>query len=231
LRAGTQIERIVILHGTHGGIIEGIESAAREKHIRLQEVDKDQFQQIAGDEHAQGVAAIIGKRKQATLEEIIARGKAKNEKGLILLLDEIEDPHNLGALIRTAECSGFHGVVVPRHHAAPITNTVVKTSAGATEHLPIAEETNLVQVIGDLKKEGFWVVGLDMEGTTNYTETDFSSPTALVVGSERKGIRRLVREHCDVLVKIPLHGNIDSLNASVAGALVMFEARKSRAVS
>ncbi len=226
IRAGTQIDRILILHGIHGGIIEGIEAQARQKHIRLQEVDREQFTQIAGDEHAQGVAAIIARRKQASVEDILERGKQRGEQGLVLILDEIEDPHNLGALIRTAECSGFHGVVIPRHHSAPITSTVVKSSAGATEHLPIAEVANLVTVIDDLKKSGFWVIGLDMEGDKLYTQADFSNPTALVVGSEGKGIRRLVKDHCDVLVKIPLHGMIGSLNASVAGALVMFEARK-----
>ncbi len=228
IRAGTQIDRVLLLHGTQGGIIEGIEAQARQKHIRVQEVDKEQFAQIAGDEHAQGVAAIIAKRKQASVEDILERGKQRGEQALVLILDEIEDPHNLGALIRTAECSGFHGVIIPRHHAAPITSTVVKSSAGATEHLPIAEVTNLVPVIDELKKNGFWVIGLDMEGDKLYTQVDFSNPTALVVGSEGKGIRRLVKEHCDVLVKIPLHGMIDSLNASVAGALVMFEARKQK---
>ncbi|GEM_PF-260892 len=228
LRAGTQIERILILHGTQGGIIEGIESQARQKSIRVQEVDSEKFAEVAGDENAQGVAAIIAKRKQASIEDILDRSKQRSEPALILMLDEIEDPHNLGALIRTAECSGFHGVIIPRHHSAPITSTVVKSSAGATEHLPIAEVTNLVPVIEELKKNGFWVIGLDMAGDKLYTQSDFSNPTVLVVGGEGRGIRRLVKEHCDVLVKIPLHGMIDSLNASVAGAIVMFQGRNDR---
>ncbi len=134
----------------------------------------------------------------------------------------------MGALVRTAECAGVHGVVLPKHHAASVTTTVVKTSAGATEHMPMAEVTNIVNTLEQLKEDHYWVVGLDAEGDRLYTQIDYATPVALVVGSEGKGIRRLVREHCDYLVKIPLFGKIPSLNASVAGALVMFEVARQR---
>ncbi len=228
LRAETQIERILILPGTQGQVIEDIKSLARKKNIRLQEVDKDSFEEAVSDENAQGVVAIVATRKLAGIEDITAIAQQRDEKGFILILDEIEDPHNLGALIRTAECAGAHGVVLPKHHSAPVTSTVVKTSAGATEHIAIAEVTNIVNAIDELKEQGFWVVGLDASGDKSYTEVDYSTPTVLVVGSEGKGLRRLVKEHCDFLVKIPLHGKIQSLNASVAGALVMFEVVKKR---
>ena len=140
------------------------------------------------------------------METILEIAKKREEKPFVLILDEIEDPHNLGALIRSAECAGVHGVVVPKHHSAPVNSTVVKTSAGATEHIAIAEVTNVVNTIDELKKEHFWIVGLD----------------------EGEGVRRLVREHCDFLVKIPLRGKIESLNASVAGALVMYEVARQR---
>jgi 23S rRNA (guanosine2251-2'-O)-methyltransferase len=219
LRAGTPIARILLLHGTQGPVIEEIKSLAKKHNIRLQEVDKERFSATVNDIHAQGVAAITPERKLA---------QQRKEKGFILILDEIEDQHNLGALIRTAECAGVHGVILPKHHSAPVTATVVKSSAGATEHIAIAEVTNIVNSLKELKEEGFWVVGLDAGGDKLYTGIDYSTPTVLVVGSEGKGLRRLVKEHCDFLVKIPLHGKIQSLNASVAGALVMFEAAKQR---
>lgn len=228
LRAGTPIARILILHGTQGPVVEEIKSFAKKQNIRLQEVDKERFSATVNEINAQGVVAITPERKLAGIDDITAIAQQRNEKGFILILDEIEDPHNLGALIRTAECAGVHGVILPKHHSAPVTATAVKSSAGATEHIAIAEATNIVNTIKELKEEGFWVVGLDAGGDKLYTDIDYSTPTVLVVGSEGKGLRRLVREHCDFLVKIPLQGKIQSLNASVAGALVMFEAARHR---
>ncbi|MBI3577832.1 MAG: 23S rRNA (guanosine(2251)-2'-O)-methyltransferase RlmB, partial [Ignavibacteriales bacterium] len=146
----------------------------------------------------------------------------------ILVLDEIEDPHNLGALIRTAECAGIHGVIIPKHHSATVNQTVAKTSAGASLHLPIAKVTNVVQALDDLKSKGLWIVGTDMSGDKAYYEANLEGPLAIVIGNEGKGIRRLVKEQCDFLVTIPMYGKIGSLNASVAGGLVLFEAARVR---
>lgn len=229
LKAGTAIEKILLLAGIHGQSIEEVRTLAKRNNIPVQESTRQQFRDLANDQMTQGVVAIVPQRFQySSLEEIAEVATEKNEKPFILILDEIEDPHNLGALIRSAECAGVHGVIVPKHHSAPVNSTVAKTSAGATEHLVIAEVTNIVNTIDDLKKGGFWVAGLDGEGDKLYSSADYTSPIAIVVGNEGKGIRRLVKEHCDFLVKIPLHGKIESLNASVAGALVMFEVARQR---
>jgi len=145
-----------------------------------------------------------------------------------LILDEIEDPHNLGALIRTAECAGVHGVILPKHHAASLNETVAKASAGASLHLPAAKVTNIATTLEELRSKGIWIVGTDMQGEKAYDEMDYRGAIAIVVGNEGKGIRRLVKEKCDFLVKIPMYGKIGSLNASVAGGLVLFAAARSR---
>lgn len=228
LRAGTRIEKIVMLPGVQGNIIDEIRKLAREKRVTIGEVRRDEFRQFATDAAAQGVVAMVASKHYVTLKQLLEAPKERNEKGFILVLDEIEDPQNLGALVRTAECAGAHGVVIPKHHAAPVTAAVVKASAGATEHMAMAEVTNIVSALEELKEEGYWIVGLDMQGTKHYTEMDYSTPIAVVVGNEGRGIRRLVKEHCDHLVKIPLFGKVSSLNASVAGALVMFEVARAR---
>jgi len=228
LRAGTRIERIVFLVGVQGRVVSEIKGLAERRNVQVTFVNKQLFRELATDATTQGVVAIVAAKKFVSIEDLLAIPPQRGEKGFLLLLDEIEDPHNLGALIRTAECAGVHGVVVPKHHAAPVTSTVVKAAAGATEHMPMAEVTNLVQTIALLKEHGYWIVGLDAEGKQRYTELDYGTPLAIVVGNEGKGIRRLVREHCDHIVRIDLYGKIDSLNASVAGALVMFEAARHR---
>jgi 23S rRNA (guanosine2251-2'-O)-methyltransferase len=228
LLAGTAIEKIVLLQGVRGSVITEITAAAERKKIAIAIADRQEFNALATEETAQGVVAVIAERKLLTLEELIAKVKETNEPGFLLLLDEIEDPHNMGALIRTAECAGVHGVVVTKHHSAPINATVVKSSAGATEHMPVAEVTNLVQSMDELKEQGYWIAGLDMSGDRLYTAMDFTTPIALIVGNEGRGIRRLVREHCDFVLSIPLYGKIGSLNASVAGGLVLFEAARRR---
>jgi 23S rRNA (guanosine2251-2'-O)-methyltransferase len=228
LKAGTPIDQIVLLQGVRGQAIDEICSLAEKHRITIKEADRQHFRTLAIDATTQGVVALVTARNTADLGTIIEKIRERNEAGFILVGDQIEDPQNLGALVRTAECAGVHGVVIPRHHAAPITHAVVKASAGATEHLPIAQVTNIVNAVEDLKQEGFWVVGLSTEGERLYDEMDYTVPTAIVVGNEGRGIRRLVKEHCDHLVKIPLFGRITSLNASVAGALVMFEVVRQR---
>jgi len=228
LKSRQPIERILILHGTAGSNIDQAKQLARKLAIPVKETDKERFAELAGDTLTQGIIAIIDSYHYMEIEEILALSQQKNEPPFLLVLDEIEDPHNLGALIRSAECAGVHGVVIPLHNAASVNSTVMKTSAGATAHLPIARVTNIAQTLDDLKKAGIWIVGTEMESDKLYYEHDYTGALAIVVGNEGKGMRRLVKEKCDFLVKIPMHGQIESLNASIAGALVMFEAAKGR---
>ena len=228
LKAGTQIERIVVLENVHGAIIEEIHNRARGNNIEISETDQQGFRRIAGDAAAQGVVAVMAGKRFAELTHVLNIPVKHKEMGFILILDGIEDPHNLGALVRTAECAGVHGVVLPKHHAAAVTSSVVKASAGATEHIAIVQVTNIVRTLEKLKEEGYWIIGLDASGTKEYTAVEYSTAGAIVVGNEGKGIRRLVKEHCDHLVRIPLQGRIASLNASVAGALVMYEVVRQR---
>jgi 23S rRNA (guanosine2251-2'-O)-methyltransferase len=229
LKAGTPIRKIVLLAGSQGRVVDDLRKLARDRNVSCEEVDRRAFGEIAPDAVTQGVVAIVPSRNQPSLVDLLEAVTRRGKPGFLLVCDEIEDPQNLGALVRTAECAGAHGIVVPRHHSAPISSTVVKASAGATEHLPIAEVTNVTRALQSLKEAGYWVVGLAGEGDRIYTEIDYRGPIAVVVGNEGRGIRRLVRDQCDFLARIPLHGRIASLNASVAGALVLFEAARQRA--
>jgi 23S rRNA (guanosine2251-2'-O)-methyltransferase len=230
LRAGTPVERILLLQGVRGGIIDEIRNAARQAGVTVSDVSRETFQSHADETTSQGIIALTASRKQLlSLDEILSGVHARMEPGFLLILDEIEDPQNLGALIRTAECAGVQGIIVPKHHSAPVGPAAVKASAGATEHMAIAEVTNVVNAIEELKKERFWIAGLEGSGTTSYAAGNYTGPIALVVGNEGKGIRRLVKEHCDFLVSIPVLGKVSSLNASVAGALVMYEVVRQRA--
>jgi 23S rRNA (guanosine2251-2'-O)-methyltransferase len=229
LKAGTAIEKIAVLPGLQGRLIEEIRTLAEKQNIPVQELDHQRFRTLAGNMKTQGMIAVLAHSyTYSTIEALLARAASRSEQPFLLILDEIEDPHNLGALIRTAECAGAHGVIVPKHRSAPISATVTKTSAGATAHIPIALVTNIVTTIDELKKEGLWITGLDAAGEKLYTQVEYTGPTALVVGNEGRGIRRLVKEHCDFLVRIPLLGKIASLNASVAGAIVMYEVVRQR---
>jgi 23S rRNA (guanosine2251-2'-O)-methyltransferase len=228
LKSRQTIERILILHGTSGSHVDQIKQLARKLAIPVKETEKERFAELAGDALTQGIIAIIDSYRYAEIDEILSAAHQKAEPPFILILDEIEDPHNLGALIRSAECAGVHGIIIPLHNSASVNATVAKTSAGATAHLPIARVTNIAQTMDELKKSGVWIVGTEMECDTPYYDHDYRGPLGIVVGNEGKGIRRLVKEKCDFLVRIPMHGKIESLNASVAGALVMFEAAKSR---
>jgi 23S rRNA (guanosine2251-2'-O)-methyltransferase len=231
LKAGTKIEKVVFLIGVQGRIIDEIKELADRNRVQFAFVNKTAFRELAVDATTQGVVAVVPTKTFVGLDLLLDLSARRGEKGFLLVLDGIEDPHNLGALVRTAECAGVHGVILPRHHAATVTSSVVKASAGATEHMPMAEVTNVVAAIEKLKEEGYWVVGLDASGRKDYTAADYRDPVALVVGNEGKGIRKLVREHCDHLVRIPLRGKVESLNASVAGALVMYEVVRQRGES
>lgn len=228
LNAGTPVEKIYILRGAHGETLDTIRQLARQKNILCADAEKHLIEKLSRDTNTQGVVAVIGTKEYADVDEILAIAASKNEKPFLLLFDEIEDPHNLGALIRTAVCLGAHGGIIPKHNAAPINATVAKTSAGASSHFPIAKVTNIVAAIEELKEKGVWIVGSDAHAEKQFTEVDYRLPIALVIGNEGKGIRRLVKEYCDFLVKIPMAGSFDSLNASVAGALVMYEVFRKR---
>jgi 23S rRNA (guanosine2251-2'-O)-methyltransferase len=231
LRSGKPIERIGVLQGIRGGVIDEIRRLADQNGVPITEIDRQSFRQLAVDATTQGVIAFVPVRPTATLEQVLASLDERHQIGFMLVLDQIEDPQNLGALIRTAECAGVHCVIIPKHHAAGITAAVVKASAGATEHMPVTEVTNIVSTVERLKEAGFWIVGLAGEGEKMYNEPDYSVPVVLVVGGEGRGIKRLVKEHCDHLVRIPLFGKVGSLNASVAGALGMYEVVRQRAKS
>jgi 23S rRNA (guanosine2251-2'-O)-methyltransferase len=228
LRAGTPLEKIVLLFGTRGETVQRIRILARQQGVPILEVDKKKFREICEDIDAQGVAALVASKAYVEIDDILAGSAKRGEPPFLVILDEIEDPHNLGALMRTAECVGAHGVVIPKHHAASVGRTVAKTSAGASLHLPVARVTNISQTLERLKRLGVWIVGTDASGDQLYDEVDYTGPIAIVVGNEGKGIRRLVKERCDFVVKIPLYGSIGSLNASVAGALILYEVVRSR---
>lgn len=228
LRSGTAIEKVVILYGVRGSAIEKIRQLARQNRVQCIEVNKQKFRELVNDTTTQGVVAVVGTKDYVSLEALLRVSKERKELPFLLVLDEIQDPQNLGAIIRTAECAGAHGVIIPKHHATTVNQTVVKTSAGASEHIPIAKVTNIATTLDELKQQGLWIVGADVEGDRLYDELDYRTPLALVVGNEGEGIRRLVKEKCDFKVKIPLLGKIGSLNVSVAAALVMYEVVRAR---
>jgi 23S rRNA (guanosine2251-2'-O)-methyltransferase len=233
LRSNAPVEKIFIAHGSHGKPIGIIKSLARQRGIVVAEVDRQKFREITGTEHSQGVAAVAGIKEYVDLETIVTDLKRllNSTPPFLLILDEITDPHNTGALIRTAECAGVNAVVISKHNSAPLTGTIEKTSAGAVTYMPIARETNIVRSLEYLKENGYWIIGTEGTAEQSYTDVDYTMPLALVIGSEGKGIRRLVKEKCDFLVRIPLHGKIESLNASVAGAIVMYEVVRQRSLS
>ncbi|MEK6570564.1 MAG: 23S rRNA (guanosine(2251)-2'-O)-methyltransferase RlmB [Bacteroidota bacterium] len=228
LRSGTSIEKIVILYGVRGTAIERIRELARQNSVPCVEVNKQKFRELVNDTTTQGVVAIVGTKEYVSVDALLSAAKERNQAPFLLVLDEIQDPQNLGAIIRTAECAGAHGVIIPKHHAAIVNQTVAKTSAGASEQVPIAKVTNIAVTLDELKEHGLWIVGADVAGDKLYYEVDYKTPLAIVVGNEGEGIRRLVKEKCDYLVRIPLLGRIGSLNASVAAALVMYDVVRAR---
>ncbi len=228
LESETPIEKIYLLHSLRPETAARIRATARRKGVPVVELDGEKFRAIAPSENHQGVAALVASKAYVEPLAMLDLAKKRAEQPLLLVLDEIEDPQNLGALIRTADCAGVHGVIIPKHHSASINETVTKTSAGATAHMPVARVTNIVQTIGELKEHGLWIIGTDAEAGSLFTSVDYRGAVALVIGNEGKGIRRLVKEKCDFLVKIPMYGKIESLNASVSGALLMFEAARMR---
>lgn len=227
LKGSRSVNKLMIANGSTEGSIKEIIAVAKDKGVNIQYWDRSKLDSIARGIRHQGVLAQVAPVQYAELEDILQVAKDRNEPPFIVLLDELEDPHNLGAILRTADAAGVHGVLIPKHRSCPLSATVAKTSAGAVEHVPVARVGNLVQTIKKLKQEGLWVAAADMDGK-DYYDTDLTGPLLLIIGSEGQGVGRLVKEQCDFVVRIPMVGKINSLNASVAGSILMYEAMKQR---
>lgn len=223
LKTGKEIEKIFILKGDLKGSINKIVGIAKDKNILIQYVDKNKLDQIAQGGSHQGIAALVTPYVYFSIDDILKKADKQEKAPFILILDGIEDPHNLGAIVRTAECAGVHGIIIPKRRAAHVTSTVYKSSAGAVEHMMITKVNNLSDAIEKLKKKGLWIYGADVDGESYYFNTDLKGSIALVIGSEGKGISRLVKEKCDFLLKIPMFGKVSSLNASNAASILIYE--------
>jgi len=229
LEAARALEYVLVAKGRQDTRAEEIVQLARRNGIPVRFEERGQLDRAAGTRDHQGVVAIGAARAASTVEDILANAnKEKGKPGLIVLLDGVEDPHNLGAIVRTALAAGAHGVVIPERRAAGLTDTVARASAGALAHLPVAKVTNLVRTMEALKEAGYWLVGLDERADKNYTEVDYTSPTGIVLGGEGGGLHELTRKRCDFVVSLPTAGPVKSLNVSVASGVVLFEALRQR---
>jgi len=226
LRAGRPIDRLLVAKGDRNGRLGPILAQCRERGILIKETDSRRLDELCGPNH-QGVAAVAACKDYATVEDILALAAERGEPPFVVLCDELEDPHNLGAILRTAEAAGAHGVIIPKRRSAGLTGTVYKTSAGAVEYVLVARVSNLSDTIRELKKQGLWIYGLDMNGES-WCGTDLTGAVGIVVGSEGQGIGRLVREQCDGILSLPMKGQINSLNASVATGIVLYEVARQR---
>lgn len=222
LRAGRPIRKILLARTAHGTIVRDLVAEARRQGVVVQSVDVYRLDQLSRASH-QGVLALTAARQAADVSDILAAAAAKGQAPLIVVLDGVEDPSNLGAVIRTADAAGAHGVIIPKHRAAGLTPAVARASAGAIEHVPVAVVTNLVRALEELKAAGVWVAGADPGGPEVYSAARLTPPLALVMGGEGRGLSRLVKEHCDLLVRLPMRGKVASLNVSVAAGVLLFE--------
>lgn len=226
-RSGKTIDKLYILDGCQDGPVRTIAREAKKHDTIINYVKKERLEQLSETGKHQGVIAVAASYEYVEVEDILENARKKGEPPFILLLDNIEDPHNLGAIIRTANLAGAHGVIIPKRRAAGLTATVARTSAGALNYTPVAKVTNLKTAIEELKKEGMWFVCADMGGTAYY-DLDLKGPIGLVIGNEGEGVSRLVKENCDFVASIPMKGDIDSLNASVAAGILAFEISRQR---
>lgn len=226
-RSGKTIDKLFVLDGCQDGPVKTITREARKQHTIISYVSKERLDQFSETHHHQGVIAIAAAYDYASVDDILAKAREKGEAPFIFLLDGIEDPHNLGAIIRTANLAGAHGVIIPKHRAVGLTATVARTSAGALNFTPVAKVTNLGAAMDELKKEGLWFVCADMKGEVMYRQ-NLTGPIGLVIGNEGEGVSRLVREKCDFTASIPMKGDIDSLNASVAAGVLAYEIVRQR---
>lgn len=226
-RSSKTIDKLFVLDGCQDGPVKTITREARKQHTIISYVSKERLDQLSETHHHQGVIAIAAAYDYASVDDILAKAREKGEAPFIFLLDGIEDPHNLGAIIRTANLAGAHGVIIPKHRAVGLTATVARTSAGALNFTPVAKVTNLGATMDELKKEGLWFVCADMKGEVMYRQ-NLTGPIGLVIGNEGEGVSRLVREKCDFTASIPMKGDIDSLNASVAAGVLAYEIVRQR---
>ena len=229
LRTEASIDKIFIQKGEVDKTLGHIASKARAAGIVVVEADRRKLDNMSRTHAHQGVIALAAVREYVSVEDILADAAAKNEKPLLVVCDEISDPHNLGAIIRTAYCAGAHGVIIPKRRSAGLTSVVAKTSAGAVSHMKVARVPNIPSLLKDLKKQGMWIFGTAADGTTSLYDADLKGPAAIVIGSEGDGMTRLVAESCDFLVSIPMRGKLNSLNASAAAAILLYEAVRQRA--
>lgn len=230
LKSNTDINSIMVAKGAGEGVVKAIIAKAKKQGIPVKEVSPVKLDALIPAKNHQGVVASISPVKFYTVRDILKIAADMNQDPFVIILDGIEDVHNFGAIARSAEACGAHGIVIHKHGAAPVSSIAVKASAGALMHIPIARVTNLTRAIEELKEKGLWIAGTDMEGESNYYEANLKGPIGLVIGGEGSGISRLVRENCDFNVKIPMAGKMSSLNASNAAAIVMFEVLKQRTI-
>lgn len=227
LLCGRDIDKIYVQKGEREGSVKMLIGKAAERKIPIIEVEKSKLDSMCHGSSHQGIVAIAAEHEYSTVDEIIEYAESLGEKPFVVICDGVEDPHNLGAIIRSSECSGVHGVIIPKRRAVGLTHVVAKSSAGALEHMRVARVTNLATLIDDLKERGFWIYAADMGGE-NYFKTDYSGSVAVVLGSEGFGISRLVKEKCDFTVSIPLHGKVNSMNVSCAAAVILTEVARQR---
>ncbi|MBS8266880.1 23S rRNA (guanosine(2251)-2'-O)-methyltransferase RlmB [Mesobacillus boroniphilus] len=227
LKSERDINKILIAEGSQSGQMQQVIGMAKEANVIVQFVPKKKIDQLADGNH-QGVIAQVAAYEYAEIDDLFAAAEKKNEAPFFLLLDEIEDPHNLGSIMRTADASGAHGIIIPKRRAVGLTATVAKLSTGAIEYIPVARVTNMAQTIDELKERGVWIAGTDASAKQDFRQMDGTLPLGLVIGSEGKGMGRLIRDKCDFLLSLPMVGHVTSLNASVAAALLMYEVHRKR---
>jgi 23S rRNA (guanosine2251-2'-O)-methyltransferase len=226
LRAGREINKIWIAEGVKKTGVQELMDLAKEQGVLVQFVPKQKIDKLA--ENHQGIVAAVAAYNYAELDDLFAAAKAKNEDPFFIILDELEDPHNLGSIMRTADAIGAHGIIIPKRRAVGLTAVVAKASTGAIEHVPVVRVTNLAQTVDELKDRGVWIAGTDAKGSADYRKMDATLPLALIIGSEGKGMSRLLKDKCDFLYHLPMIGHVTSLNASVAAALLMYEVYRKR---
>lgn len=227
VKSGREIEKLLVKEGKTEGSLIPLVKKARDRGIIVQHTKKEKLDEVAGGGNHQGVIALCSAHSYASVAEILDSARNKNESPFVIICDKITDPHNLGAILRTANCAGAHGIIIPARNSAGLNEVVAKTSAGAVEYTPVAKVTNIARTIDDLKKEGLWIACADMDGEAMY-RADLTGALGLVIGSEGEGVGRLVKEKCDFTVSIPMSGEITSLNASVAAGVLMYEAYRQR---
>lgn len=228
LASNQPITKIYITKGKRTAYVSKLFQSARQKGIPVRELERNKLRELAGNDGHQGVVAVLSQISYGEIEDIFQKATDKNESALIAILDEIQDPHNLGAIIRSAEAFGFHGIIIPKDRSVGLTDVVAKTSAGAVSFIPVVRVVNLARAIDDLKEAGVWIAGTDQGAKESFYEMDLNRSLGVVIGGEGKGLRPLIEKKCDFLLKIPIVGKVNSLNASVAAAIVFCEARKQR---